>query len=177
MWNYFFKKSPSFSPGFGSYKLESSALPPRSRIPHSLVPRIWTELVDTQFGTYIGKHADEQLKDAIPDSSVRQFLLSNLYRTPEKQFKWRCNLKVISQKLKRIGADINEFFYDPIQFQEAPTLFIQGEKSDYLNSEQQRLIEECFPAAHVVTIEGAGHWVHAEKSADFLEVVLDFLNP
>ena len=36
-------------------------------------------------------------------------------------------------------------------------------------------ILERFPRADFQYIEGAGHWVHAQKPAEFLDIVLDNL--
>lgn len=37
-------------------------------------------------------------------------------------------------------------------------------------------ILKFFPNAEMKFIEGAGHWVHSEKPAEFLQLTLDFLN-
>lgn len=121
------------------------------------------------------KEAHEILSETITDPTLRQFLLSNLYRTPEKKFAWRCNLPTIYKNIEKIGQNINEVFYDYIHFNDAPTLFIRGEKSEYINSQQQQLIESSFPEAFFTTIANAGHWVHVEQADPFLEVLLDFI--
>ncbi|MEM6261556.1 MAG: hypothetical protein AAGI38_03540 [Bacteroidota bacterium] len=36
-------------------------------------------------------------------------------------------------------------------------------------------IKEVFPHATFAKIPGAGHWLHAEKPAEFLEIVQGFL--
>ena len=41
--------------------------------------------------------------------------------------------------------------------------------------EDREIIISFFPEAEIVTIDGAGHWVHAEKPQEFGEVVLGFL--
>jgi esterase len=37
------------------------------------------------------------------------------------------------------------------------------------------LIQNQFPNSELLTIDGAGHWVHAEASEAFLEATLSFL--
>jgi len=37
------------------------------------------------------------------------------------------------------------------------------------------LIQNQFPNAQLKTIDGAGHWVHAEASEAFIESTLSFL--
>ena len=58
---------------------------------------------------------------------------------------------------------------------EGPTLFVRGGASDYVADEDREIIISFFPEAEIVTIDGAGHWVHAEKPQEFGEVVLGFL--
>lgn len=36
-------------------------------------------------------------------------------------------------------------------------------------------IQEYFPLADLIFIEGAGHWVHSQKPEKFLEIVCKFL--
>ncbi len=56
-----------------------------------------------------------------------------------------------------------------------PTLFIRGEKSNYINPEDEPLIRELFPQSEIQTIAGAGHWIHADRPEDFLRLVSDLL--
>lgn len=37
-------------------------------------------------------------------------------------------------------------------------------------------IKKLFPNAEFVYIEGTGHWLHAEKPAEFLQICTKFLN-
>ena len=55
-----------------------------------------------------------------------------------------------------------------------PTLFIRGELSNYIREEDFESLENQFLDARIVTIEGAGHWVHAEAPTEFLETLLSF---
>jgi pimeloyl-ACP methyl ester carboxylesterase len=43
------------------------------------------------------------------------------------------------------------------------TLFIRGEKSDYILDQDFHNIHHIFPRSKIVTIPHAGHWVHAEQ--------------
>jgi pimeloyl-ACP methyl ester carboxylesterase len=57
----------------------------------------------------------------------------------------------------------------------SPSLFIRGAKSNYIEDADFDLIKEQFPHAEIVTVEGAGHWVHAEAPNELLKLVTDFL--
>ena len=55
-----------------------------------------------------------------------------------------------------------------------PTLFIRGALSNYILDDDISDIEDVFVDSEVVTIENAGHWVHAEAPAEFLDTLLSF---
>ena len=55
-------------------------------------------------------------------------------------------------------------------------LFVAGGRSDYLLPEHEPAIRGLFPRAHIVRIPDAGHWIHAERPQEFLEIVEEFLD-
>jgi len=103
------------------------------------------------------KQADEQLAVAIPDFGVRQFLLKNLTRNKEGSYQWKMNLPAIYKNYQNILANII-----PNEPYTGPSLFISGSRSEYIRKDDESLIMGIFPKAKIVTISGAGHWVHAE---------------
>lgn len=115
--------------------------------------------------------ADEILKQYEPILSVRQFLLKNLFRTEAGQFDWRLNLPVIEQELHGIGGELRN-----IRIITEPTLFIRGAESPYIKDQDQAEIKRIFPNSTLETIEDAGHWVQAEKPAEFVDALMRFLN-
>lgn len=115
--------------------------------------------------------ADAILSQYEPSVAVRQFLLKNLYRDEQNQFGWRLNLPVIERELHGIGEELT----NPRVITE-PTLFIRGSESSYIRDEDVPTIKRIFPNVTVETIAGAGHWVQAEKPAEFVSVLLNFLN-
>ena len=56
-----------------------------------------------------------------------------------------------------------------------PTLFLRGDKSDYILDADFETIYYHFPEAKIVTIPNAGHWLHAENSKAFYCEVENFL--
>lgn len=113
---------------------------------------------------------DEALADDVPSWRIRQFLLKNLSYDRDAGYSWQMNLEVIDRNYEEIigGLDTERTF-------EGPTLFVRGGESDYIADEDLPLIHKNFPNAELVTIEGAGHWVHADTPDRFAEVVLEFL--
>ena len=55
------------------------------------------------------------------------------------------------------------------------TLFIRGALSNYIIDEDIPAIEDQFPDSSFITIENAGHWIHAEQPEEFMNAVLEFL--
>jgi esterase len=105
-----------------------------------------------------------------PSLGVRQFLLKNLYRNQENDFSWRINLPVITEKIDNVGEPLSADSRIKI-----PTLFIRGANSKYIKEEDEDLIKKIFLNVNIVTIEGAGHWVQAEKPKEFVDAVKKFI--
>lgn len=115
------------------------------------------------------KEADEQLANFIPEMGIRQFLLKNLTRSGDG-FAWRINLPVIAQAIEQIGKGLNQNTSYP-----QPTLFVRGEKSDYIKDSDVNLIHSIFTDCKLETIMGAGHWLHAEKPQEFYDITINYL--
>jgi len=116
------------------------------------------------------QEADEELAKHLSNEAVRQFLLKNLMRKPEGGFGWRINLPVIDRSIEVIGGGL---IYEGTFNKKV--LFIRGTKSDYILDEDRGSIKKIFPNAVLVNMD-TGHWVQAEKPAEFVQVVLNFLN-
>jgi len=114
--------------------------------------------------------ADEQLAKFVPEIDVRQFLLKNLQRKTEGGFSWKINLKVITANLGNIGVDLH---YTGTF--EKPTLFIKGNRSNYVREDDSAHILEVFPHAKIQGLD-TGHWVQAEKPQEFVDTVSSFIN-
>ncbi|CAM2754608.1 alpha/beta fold hydrolase [Flavobacterium psychrophilum] len=105
----------------------------------------------------------------ISDFGTRQFLLKNLYWQEPGQLAFRFNLKVFNEKIESIGKALpfNNIF-------KKETLFLRGDKSDYILDSDFETILHHFPKAEIQTISNAGHWLHAENPADFFEKTIQF---
>lgn len=112
--------------------------------------------------------AEAVLKKHIDSEGVRQFLLKNLYWKDKGQLAFRMNLPVLEREMEDILGALPEAEVM------TPTLFIRGELSNYILDEDISELEDRFPDSYVVTISGAGHWVHAEEPEKFIDAVLSF---
>ncbi len=116
------------------------------------------------------KEADEILANHFSELGIRQFLLKNLYWKTKEELIFKFNLKVLSKEILQVGEALIK---DAVV--EVPTLFVDGENSNYILPEDHELIEEHFPDSEIIEIANAGHWVHAENPKDFFEKVSRFL--
>ena len=114
--------------------------------------------------------ADAQLEERIRQPMVRQFLLTNLQRQGSA-WSWRIPLATLAEQLPVIQswpAALDNAW-------DGPTQFIYGGASDYLSKDGKAAAQRLFPNATMACIEGAGHWVHAEAPATFIDRIQHFL--
>ncbi len=113
--------------------------------------------------------ADEQLQGPIDNPTVRGFLLQNL-RQGDDGYGWQANLDLLRRDLPAIGGwpDVEAVFDHPV-------LWIAGERSDYVREEHAADMRRLFPRTRLLTIKGAGHWVHSEKPEAFVSALRVFL--
>ncbi|KZC08585.1 PREDICTED: alpha/beta hydrolase domain-containing protein 11 [Dufourea novaeangliae] len=117
--------------------------------------------------------AEEQLADTIKSLTFRQFLIMNLVEADVGKYKWRVNLPVLAENFT---TQIAVFPHIESQVYKGPTLFVGGALSDYIKVEDHNKIKELFPSAEFLYINGANHWVHADKPTEFLKIVINFIN-
>lgn len=114
---------------------------------------------------------EETLKPYIAESGVRQFLMKNLQRDKESGgFKWKMNLELLYKEYANILDDVVASD-SPI---EVDALFVAGGRSGYVSELGKAAIHNRFAHARIETIADAGHWIHAEKPDELLELVTSF---
>jgi pimeloyl-ACP methyl ester carboxylesterase len=134
-------------------------------------PDRYTQLMNHMLAVDLSQMAsrnevDNALKDVIPHLRVRQFLLTNLVKN-EAQLQWRINLLALKQNYATLIAAVAVHF-------DQPTLFIRGERSDYVQAHDITELQQHFPKAQFLTLP-TDHWVHAEQPQLFIEALAAFL--
>ena len=114
--------------------------------------------------------ADKALSDYVPEIGTRMFLLKNLYWVEKGQLGLRMNLPVLKENVSEVG----EALPTHATFNKE-TLFLRGDKSEYIGETDEAIIHRHFPNSKIVTISNAGHWLHAENPKEFYDVVMDFI--
>lgn len=112
------------------------------------------------------QQAKQVLAEHIPQESVQQFMLKSFDAQAKEKF--RFNLTALKQNYTNIMSWENGTF-------DKPTLFIRGGLSNYILPEYETQILAQFPQANAFTINGSGHWVHAEKADFVIRAIQRFL--
>ncbi|MEX0429000.1 alpha/beta fold hydrolase [Nocardioides sp. DS6] len=124
------------------------------------------------------QEADDRLAEAVPDPGVRGFLLQNLRRDRDSGgangWRWQMNLDVLGDSLGDL-ASWPEDRLTGVAAYDGPVLWIAGQDSGYVKPEYDAAMTRWFPRKRLVTIKGAGHWVHSEQPQIFVEVLRRFL--
>ncbi|BAO75081.1 alpha/beta fold hydrolase [Winogradskyella sp. PG-2] len=114
--------------------------------------------------------ADIALSYYVDEIGTRMFLLKNLYWVEKGQLGLRINLEVLKENVSEVGEVL------PMHATfEKETLFLRGDRSEYIGEADEANIQRHFSNSEIVTISNAGHWLHAENPKDFYRAVIDFL--
>ena len=111
---------------------------------------------------------DRALAASVPDAGMRSFVLQNLLTDGEGKYHWRLHLPAILRSMPLMAR-----FMPPGAEPANPveTHFIGGQRSRYILPEYHATARTLFPAARMHTIADAGHWVHADKPAEFIALL------
>lgn len=112
--------------------------------------------------------AEKILAGYVESPEIRQFLLKSFQRTDDGfDFIYDVENLHNNYHLIRGWPEHNSTY-------EQATLFIKGERSDYIDEKNLQPIMTLFPNAEVSTIKDTGHWLHAEKPKSFNQLVINF---
>lgn len=115
------------------------------------------------------KEADQTLSNYVKEAGTRQFLLKNIYRVTPTQLGLRINIAVLKNASDQIGTSLSQEMQYP-----GKTLFLKGEHSGYIETGDELLLRHHFPQNTLVTIEKAGHWLHAENPIAFGQAIANW---
>lgn len=117
--------------------------------------------------------ADAALAGAVPNPTVRSFLLQNLRRDGD-DWRWQPNLAGLKRDLPGFIGWPEEALAGCPPYQ-GPVLWVGGANSGYIADEYAPAMDRYFPHNRRVTIKNAGHWLHSEQPEVFAEVLRRFL--
>ena len=113
----------------------------------------------------------DQLIKQIHNPGIVHFLMKNLSRDKDGGYHWKLNLEVIATNYDNLLASPS---FGTASYA-GPALFIKGGQSSYMDEGEER-IHQWFSNSQVITIDKAGHWVHADQPEALRNVIDDFLN-
>ena len=107
------------------------------------------------------------LAQYIQDERVQQFMLKSFDASSADYF--RFNLTALKHNYPHLMGWESRHI-------KQPCLFIKGGNSSYILPEYtNRILSQC-PQATSFTINGSGHWVHAEKPQFVIRAIMHFLD-
>jgi pimeloyl-ACP methyl ester carboxylesterase len=112
---------------------------------------------------------EARLATAVPDAGMRAFLMMNLRRQGEEGFSWRCNLETLVRCGREIAMEV-----ESEEAYRGPALFVRGGWSRYVTGSDDARIRTLFPAADILTLPEAGHWLHVEAPEALVDCVARF---
>ena len=110
------------------------------------------------------------LQKAIKEPRVVGYLMMGLSRVGDT-YQWRFNVEGLHAGYLALRAAPR-----PGAVYDGPSLFLRGADSNYVLPAHEAEIRRRFPAGRVVTIKGAGHWLHTDQADTFHHLVLEFMS-
>ena len=121
--------------------------------------------------TFIRSEVIAKLREVESDVNVINFLLLNLVKTDNGYAFSNLdvnNLILAHSMLKRTWkADFVPW--------NGETLFVKGENSDYVRSDDETEIKKFFPNSRIEIVSKSGHWPHFDNQNEFINKVAAFL--
>ena len=109
--------------------------------------------------------ADEVLANLIEDPGVRGYLLMGLERRAGA-YDWRFNVKGLLRGYARLcAAPAFETLY-------RSNTVSAGADSNYVRAEHESTMTKWFSASRLVSLTGAGHWLHTDQPTAFYDQVM-----
>lgn len=116
------------------------------------------------------KAIHEQIDSIAISKDIAALLKTNLIKGEDGRYRWQVNLGLLAfEGYDNIGAYALE--HNNRREWKKPVEYIYGGKSNYYDAHHHHRYRHNFPAMNEENfhgVEGAGHWVHADKPNEFL---------
>lgn len=143
---------------------------PRAYDPGRIKELAGTAIHIEDFEPQSREEARSMLEQQIGDAGWQALLAQNLYRKENGAYGFRFD----GRSIRDNAAMLTAFLPADYSFK-GKVLFVRGDGSDSVTKEDEAILKKYFPAFHIVSIAGAGHWVHADAPVPFSKTVSDFL--
>ncbi|XP_073825394.1 sn-1-specific diacylglycerol lipase ABHD11 [Musca autumnalis] len=118
------------------------------------------------------KYAEVEMKKAVASKETIDFILLNLRKNPDGTFRWAANVQTLYNHLRSF-SDF-ESHIAGLEAYQGRTMFICGNKSNFVDPKSWPQIQKIFPNSDIHWLD-AGHLVHFEQPAKFVELLVNFL--
>ena len=92
------------------------------------------------------------------------------YWKTKEELSFRFNLAALTEHIGEIGEALPWH-----TIVDTETLFMRGDRSEYITDDDIEGINAQFPNVRLVTIPDAGHWLHSDNPDAFFDAIKDFL--
>ncbi len=117
--------------------------------------------------------AEELLREKISSQRIIGFILKNLQRNSDGSYSWKLNARALYNNIGKILSEIPVGEDIQLPVTGYPVIFLKGGSSNYIEPSDIKGIRKVFPASEFRVINGAGHWVHADKPEEVTSALLE----
>jgi pimeloyl-ACP methyl ester carboxylesterase len=111
------------------------------------------------------------LREKIPSEKERGLILKNLQRTSDNSFVWKLNSAILFKNLGKIMEGVDRRTALTQRISGFPVIFLKGGQSDYIPEGDFRDIMKAFPAAEIIEVPGAGHWIQVDRPDEVVKYI------
>lgn len=125
----------------------------------------------------LSSRADAEARFEEADPGVKAFLLQNLRRDGET-WRWQVNLDLVARDAALGTGSLIAGWPDAVSAlapYDGPVLWVAGGESRYIKPDDRAAMQRLFPHVRLLTIKGAGHWVHTDAPAIIVSALRRFL--
>jgi esterase len=119
--------------------------------------------------------AERLLTEMISSEKERSLILKNLQRNSDNAFTWKLNASSLIKNLDKIMAGIKRQTDFNQQITGFPVIFLRGGDSDYIPIRDFKDILHVFPAADIIEVAGAGHWIQVDRPDEVIRNIKKLL--
>ena len=119
---------------------------------------------------------DSLLSKEIVSEKIRALILKNLQRNAQKRFSWKINALSLLNNFDRITEGIDRKTAFTQQVTGFPVIFMKGADSDYIPAGDFSFIKKVFPAAELVEVANAGHWIQSDRPDEVIKYLKKLLS-
>lgn len=121
------------------------------------------------------EEVESLISGSIPSRRIRELIMKNLQRNPDRSFRWKLNAQALLSNLDSIMGEIDPEHLYSKSVTGFPVVFLKGGLSDYISHESFEEIRKIFQAADFREIMDAGHWIQTDRPDEVINNLRSFI--